>query len=359
MPNTSRLHAWLELLRIPNLPTVASNAILGAWLGFAAQGRLPATPFAGWSNPGAATRQAFEVGDFLVIVHVAAGLCGLYLVGLVLNDLFDLATDRRERPRRPLPSGRIAAWQATLAAIVLLVAGVWLLLSVNRSPLLVGLVSALVAAIVLYDLLHRTVALAVVLPAACRGLAVIVAAVATFPQSAFESGWFPFAGRQLAAILVPAAVIAIFVLAVSLVARREVEAAESPDGSLDPPRRGSRVALRADLGSAPWWVVASGTLAIVPAAMLGAPAWMPSLSDPFGSMQLLRSVAVLSLLGAWLLVATRWTRETPVPRLVGRWLGSLCLLDATMLAPLGPLPAVLCVGLFASSALLARRFAGS
>jgi 4-hydroxybenzoate polyprenyltransferase len=346
----SRLRAWLELLRVPNLPTVASNAVLGAWLGFAAQGRLPSLPFAGWPDSGAAATHAFEFRDLFVIVHLAAGLCALYLVGLVLNDLFDLATDRRERPNRPLPSGRIAPWQAMLAVLGLLAAGVWLLLSVNRSPLLVGLVSALVAAIVLYDLLHRHVGLAVVLPALCRGLAVLVAAVATFPSGAFEDRWLPVGGRELAVVLVPAAVLAIFVLAVSLVARREVEAA-SPQGG--------RVAVRADLGRGPWWVVASGLLALVPAVMLGAPAWTPELADPFGSMQLLRSVVVLALLGVWLFLATRWTPQTPVPKLVGRWLGSLCLLDAVMLAPLGPLPAALCVGLFAASALLARRFAGS
>ncbi|MGA1400194.1 MAG: UbiA family prenyltransferase [Phycisphaerales bacterium] len=161
----SRLRAWIELLRVPNLPTVASNAILGAWLGFAAQGRLPSLPFAGWLDLGAARAGEFELRDLFIIVHVAAGLGALYLVGLVLNDLLDLSTDRRERPNRPLPSGRIVPWQATLAAIALLAAGVWLLLSVNRSPLLVGLVSALVAAIVLYDLFHRHVSLAVVLPA--------------------------------------------------------------------------------------------------------------------------------------------------------------------------------------------------
>jgi 4-hydroxybenzoate polyprenyltransferase len=348
VPNPSRLRAWLELLRIPNLPTVASNAILGAWLGFAAQGRLPALPFAGWTAT--ATTGPLEFRDLFVVVHVAAGLCALYLVGLVLNDLLDLATDRRERPNRPLPSGRIAPWQASIAALVLLAAGAWLLLSANRSALLVGLVTTLVAAIVLYDLLHRRMALAVVLPALCRGFAVLVAAAATLPDSAFEDRWLPIGGRELAVVLVPASVVAIFVLAVSLVARREVEAA-SPQGG--------RVAVRMDLRRGPWWVIASGLLALVPAVMLGAPAWTPELADPFGSMQLLRSVVVLALLGVWLFLATRWTPQTPVPKLVGRWLGSLCLLDAVMLAPLGPLPAALCVGLFAASALLARRFAGS
>lgn len=375
MTIAARLRAWLELLRIPNLPTVASNAILGAWLGYAAQGRLPALPFAEWNGIGDAAARAIEPRDLFVVVHVAAGLCGLYLVGLLLNDILDLATDRRERPSRPIPSGRIALGQAAVAAVLLLGAGVWLLLSVNRSPLLIGLVSALLAAIVLYDLLHRRVALAVALPAACRGLAVLVAAVATFPAHAFEKGWLPLSAREVAVVAAPASVVAIFVLAVSLVARREVEAgprrcSECGQPVLDeavrcaecgetvPPRE-SRVARRSDLGAAPRWVVASGLLALVAAALLGAPAWTASLGDPLGSIQLLRSIVVLGCLGAWLFVATRSTPETPVPKLVGRWLGSLCLLDATMLAPFGPLPVLLCLGLFAASTLLARRFAGS
>ena len=376
MTIAARCRAWLELLRVPNLPTVASNAILGAWLGFAAQGRLPALQFAVWEGSGAAVSRAIEFRDLFVVVHVAAGLCGLYLVGLVLNDLFDLATDRAERPRRPLPSGRIAPWQALLAAIALLVAGVWLLLSLNRSPLLVGLVGSLVAAIVLYDLLHRRVALAVALPAFCRGLAVLVAAVATFPEHAFEQGWLPVGARESSLILVPASVVAIFVLAVSLVARREVEAYplrpcprcgqpvldaadRCPECGCGVSSSEARVARRADLGTAPRWVVACGLLSLVAAALAGAPAWTPSLVEPFGSMQFLRSIVVLGCLAAWIFVATRSTPQTPVPKLVGRWLGSLCLLDATMLAPFGPLPVVLCAGLFAASTLLARRFAGS
>lgn len=353
-----------------------SNAILGAWLGFAVQGRLPAIPFAAWQGTAGATARGFEPRDLFVVVHVAVGLCGLYLVGLVLNDLFDLATDRRERPQRPLPSGRIAPWQAAIAAVALLVAGVWILLSVNRSPLLIVLVSALVAAIVLYDLLHRRVAWAVALPATCRGLAVLVAAVATFPAHAFEKGWLPISVRELVVLGVPASVVAIFVLAVSLVARREVEvgtprpcpqcgqpvldaAVRCPECGRDVPSSEARVARRSDLGTAPRWVIASGLLSLVAAALLGAPAWTPSVGDPFGSLQLLRSLVVLACLGAWFFFATRSTPQTPVPKLVGRWLGSLCLLDATMLAPFGPLPVVVCVGLFAASSLLAKRFAGS
>ena len=132
-------------------------------------------------------------------------------------------------------------------------------------------------------------------------------------KDAFEDRWLPIGGLELAVVLVPASVVAIFVLAVSVVARREVEAA-SPQGG--------RVAVRMDLGRGPWWVVTSGLLALVPAVMLGAPAWTPELADPFGSMQLLRSVVVLALPGVWPFLATRWPPETPAPKPGGRGRGA-------------------------------------
>ena len=38
---------------------------------------------------------------------IAASAC-LYAAGMVLNDAFDAELDARERPERPIPSGRIA-----------------------------------------------------------------------------------------------------------------------------------------------------------------------------------------------------------------------------------------------------------
>ncbi len=47
----------------------------------------------------------------------------LYLAGMVLNDVFDLEIDRRERPERPLPSGRISLAAARRIGWTLLPAG--------------------------------------------------------------------------------------------------------------------------------------------------------------------------------------------------------------------------------------------
>ena len=80
------MRAWLEILRISNLPTVWTNVLVGAVLSLAV-----ARP----SNP--------EIVPGLVIA-IVAGSC-LYLAGMVFNDVFDVAIDRRERLGRPIPSG--------------------------------------------------------------------------------------------------------------------------------------------------------------------------------------------------------------------------------------------------------------
>ena len=45
---------------------------------------------------------------------------------MVLNDVFDLEIDRRERPERPLPSGRVSLRAARLLGWTLLVLGMLL-----------------------------------------------------------------------------------------------------------------------------------------------------------------------------------------------------------------------------------------
>ncbi len=57
---------------------------------------------------------------------VAAASSCLYMAGMVLNDVFDLDQDRRERPHRPLPSGEMSVKQATCLGVGLLVVGVLL-----------------------------------------------------------------------------------------------------------------------------------------------------------------------------------------------------------------------------------------
>jgi 4-hydroxybenzoate polyprenyltransferase len=95
---------------------------------------------------------------------------------MVLNDVFDLAIDRRERPERPLPSGRVSVPAAVTAVAVLFVAGELLLFLEGWRDALAGLV--LIALIVLYDAWHKGNPLSPVLMGACRAMVYVVAGLA-------------------------------------------------------------------------------------------------------------------------------------------------------------------------------------
>ncbi len=147
------MRAWLELARVSNLPTCASNVLVGAAIG-------GVTCDITWPAVG--------------VVAVAVML--LYVGGMALNDVVDYRIDLRQRPGRPIPSGRIPVRQATGAAIVCLAAGAGLTAFAGRPAVWFAVVLA--AAIVVYDLVHKRVAASAVLMGACRGLVYLTAAAA-------------------------------------------------------------------------------------------------------------------------------------------------------------------------------------
>src|SRR5262245_66249752 len=72
-----------------------------------------------------------------------------YAGGMALNDACDAPLDARERPERPIPSGRISRTAAFGIAAILLALSIGLAATSGWRPFLVSLL--LVAAIVLYD----------------------------------------------------------------------------------------------------------------------------------------------------------------------------------------------------------------
>ena len=94
----SRLRAAVQLVRPANIVTAWAD--IGA--GVAASGLVGG--LSGLAEPAA--------GETLAWLLIAT--TGLYGGGVVLNDVFDAALDARERPERPIPSGRVpqavAAW---------------------------------------------------------------------------------------------------------------------------------------------------------------------------------------------------------------------------------------------------------
>ncbi len=99
------LYAWLRLMRLSNLPTAWSNILMGYTL-------------------------AMGDWDARVLLLLIISSC-LYVGGMILNDVCDIATDRIERPDRVLPRGEIGLRQARFAAGGCLAAAVLISILVN------------------------------------------------------------------------------------------------------------------------------------------------------------------------------------------------------------------------------------
>lgn len=152
---------FLELGRVSNLPTVWSNVLAGAVLsGQAAAGATLAVAFAG---------SLFYTG------------------GMFLNDAFDAEIDRRERPERPIPSGRVALSTVMLGGFALLFGGLatlGLLVVAGSAASGVRLLAAGVftaAAVIVYDLWHKGRPLSPVIMGLCRAGLYAMAGLAVSP----------------------------------------------------------------------------------------------------------------------------------------------------------------------------------
>ena len=102
--------AWAQLVRLPNVFTAPADVIAGCAL--ALIGFPDVWP---WSIIQS------------VLLLCAASVC-FYAGGMVLNDVFDFDEDSRDRPFRPLPSGRIGRKPALIVGLLLLTSGVGLAL---------------------------------------------------------------------------------------------------------------------------------------------------------------------------------------------------------------------------------------
>lgn len=156
---TRRHHAgglggWLELVRPPNLFTVPGDVLAGAALaGIAAESTLP------------------------LLAAVVVSLL-LYTAGLMLNDYVDRRIDARERPARPIPSGRVSAAAACAVSLVLMAIAIVVGLVTGATQLWVT-AFVLSGLILFYDGPARRVpVVGFVAMGLCRGCNVILGAAA-------------------------------------------------------------------------------------------------------------------------------------------------------------------------------------
>jgi 4-hydroxybenzoate polyprenyltransferase len=156
--NRNRLRSWLELARLPNVITAAIEPMAG-WL-LSGGPRLAPPDESGW------------LPAWLLLP--LAGM-SFYAGGIILNDVCDATIDARERPERPIPSGRIDRRAALVVGAVLLCNGVLLAMmtGTGTSPMIA---LALVLAILLYDAVLKQSVVGPWMMGTCRGLSVILGA---------------------------------------------------------------------------------------------------------------------------------------------------------------------------------------
>ncbi|MEZ6061557.1 MAG: UbiA family prenyltransferase [Planctomycetaceae bacterium] len=165
--SSTSLMTWLRLMRLPTVFTALADILCGFLVSSAVGGGM-------------------SVGEVLAkpeLWCLLAASAGLYLGGMVLNDVFDARLDAVERPERPIPSGRISVRTAAVFGASLLVTGVvfaWLsghLAETGTGGLNVAVLLAI--AVVAYDGLLKPTVLGPLGMGTCRFLNVLLGASAS------------------------------------------------------------------------------------------------------------------------------------------------------------------------------------
>jgi UbiA prenyltransferase family protein len=159
-----KLLAWLQLCRLAAVFTAMADIFLGYLLTHA---------------------ELESTGEFGILL--GASSC-LYLAGMVFNDIFDRQTDAVERPKRPIPSGRVSVRGAVILGVIFVVAGLALSGAASTNSLAVAAI--LTGCIFLYDGLLKSTPVGPVVMGACRFLNVMLGASAA-PGASLAGIWMP------------------------------------------------------------------------------------------------------------------------------------------------------------------------
>ncbi len=144
------LGGWLELVRLPNLFTIPGDILAGASLALISKGEIPFIP------P-------------VVIISLL-----LYMSGLILNDYCDREIDKKQRPNRPIPSGRVSPHIALTTALALMSLAVIISYLIGS---VFGVTLGLLVLIVLYNGPARKIPwLGMLVMGLCRGCNVLLGA---------------------------------------------------------------------------------------------------------------------------------------------------------------------------------------
>jgi len=182
------MQPYLQLIRLPLLPSALGNICLGALS-------------AGLSQ-----------SDSLNFILLLFSSAFLYASGMVWNDYFDAGIDAIERPDRPIPSGKINPKNAAIFAIILMAMGIGCALSVellrgfSGTTLIIAL--AIVFFILAYDGGGKNFLFGPILMGSCRFFNVLL-------------GWSVVGNTLTEIAYLQAGIIGIYIIGVTFYAKHE------------------------------------------------------------------------------------------------------------------------------------------
>ncbi len=162
----SRLLAFAQLLRLPNVFTAFADILMAA----CAVGTITTIPG-------------------VVVLLLCVSGC-LYLFGMVSNDIFDEHEDEVKRSSRPLPSKRVGCGTAGFIAGGLLIFGlIFALLAGGFASTTFATAGTLAASIVLYNWIFKHFWIGPIAMGSCRFLNVLLGSLAFAPDSLIYLPW--------------------------------------------------------------------------------------------------------------------------------------------------------------------------
>jgi 4-hydroxybenzoate polyprenyltransferase len=199
------LRQYLILVRLPNVFTAPSNVLTGYLAAV-----VPA-----------ANADALQL--FLLLLSSIL----LYIAGIVFNDYFDIELDKRERPYRPLPSGGITKKVALLIAIISLISANILAFTASMSSLAVCIIMSVM--VIGYDYKLKNTFFGPIAMGIIRSLNIILGASPTLfviliPYNHTNANFI------LERIIFVSLSLFVYVLAISLLSRKEVVTGEDLEG---------------------------------------------------------------------------------------------------------------------------------
>lgn len=192
------LLTWLQLLRLPTVFTAMADILCGFFIGAVSSG--PGEP------------------NWFVLPCLLLSSAGLYLGGMVLNDVFDARLDAVERPERPIPSGRVSTWSAATVGGLLLMIGMvaaiaaWSIAGRMGHSLFIAALTAI--AILIYDIFLKTTWAGPFSMASCRFLNLALGAATAVNAAGAVMAWQqPVLGAAMG--------LAVYIVGVTWFARNE------------------------------------------------------------------------------------------------------------------------------------------